>query len=398
MMKKAAIIFSIISLSVFSHAAGIEFFHGSFAEAISKARTEDKLVFIDCYTTWCGPCKMLQNNIFPDEKVGEFFNANFISVKVDCEHDDGPTICQRFAITAYPTLIFVNGDGKPVYRTMGYRSAESLIDEARKALGSNDIVLGELKKKYDGGDHSAAVLYDYATNLQKANQPYEVVMKEYLDLQKSEDMLKDNNSKFIFDLTNSVQSPGFTYLETYADYLKEIFGKQSFDQKVEQIYDKSIMAATKNKDKVTFDAANAFLKKFDTHNAEEKILLRSAVFYLAAGDMKSLDKSASNWIKKYHAEDAKALNQAADQYLQNVTDGKMLNKALKWALASTKLEDKYYNNLTLAGLYRKLGFLQEAQAYAGIAMEFGKKENVNYWPAQDLMNKITSDRAHQPKP
>ena len=397
-MKKAAIILSFICLTMLCHATGIEFFHGSFAEAISKARAENKLVFVDCYTTWCGPCRMLQNNIFPEQKVGEFFNENFISIKIDCEHEDGPSICQRFAITAYPTLIFVNGDGKPVYRTMGYRSAESLIDEAKKALGSNELVLGELKKKYDAGDHSAAVLYDYATNLQKANQPYEAVMKEYLDMQKSDDMLKDNNCKFIFDLTNSVQSPGIKYLETYSDYFKEKYGKQSFDQKVDQIYDKSISTAIKNKDKSTFDAANSFLKKYDIHNADEKVQMHSAAFYMATGDNKSLDKAVSTWIKKYHKEDAKALNQAADQYLQNVTDGKMLNKALKWALASTKLDDKYYNNLTLAGLYRKLGYLEEAQAYAGIAMDMGKKENVNYWPAQDLMNKITSDRAHQPKP
>ena len=55
-------------------AQGVEFRDISFAGALKAAKAENKTVFMDCYTSWCGPCKMMTNDIFPQEKVGKYLS------------------------------------------------------------------------------------------------------------------------------------------------------------------------------------------------------------------------------------------------------------------------------------------------------------------------------------
>lgn len=70
----------------------IRFEEGSYQEALNKAKKENKLLFVDCYTSWCGPCKMLANEVFTNNEVADYFNANFVSLKVDCEKGEGPAL------------------------------------------------------------------------------------------------------------------------------------------------------------------------------------------------------------------------------------------------------------------------------------------------------------------
>ena len=60
-----------------AQADGIAFRVLSFSEALKRAEVEDKLLFVDCFTTWCGPCKYMSETVFKQEKVGDFLNLNF---------------------------------------------------------------------------------------------------------------------------------------------------------------------------------------------------------------------------------------------------------------------------------------------------------------------------------
>ncbi len=69
-----------------SFAQGINFEHElTFEQALEKAKTEGKIVFMDCYTTWCGPCKKLSAETFTNNEVGEYFNSHFVNLKMDME-------------------------------------------------------------------------------------------------------------------------------------------------------------------------------------------------------------------------------------------------------------------------------------------------------------------------
>lgn len=113
---------------------GIRFFNGSFEDARKEAAAKKKLIFMDAYTVWCGPCKALSNTTFKDKAVGEYFNKNFVNIKVDMEKGDGPGLAQKYGVRAYPTLLFIDKDGKQVHVSLGYIPAASLIEEGKKAL------------------------------------------------------------------------------------------------------------------------------------------------------------------------------------------------------------------------------------------------------------------------
>jgi thioredoxin 1 len=118
-------------------APGIQFIEDDWNLALKKAQSQNKLVFVDIYATWCGPCKMLKQYTFTDSAVGEFFNKNFINVSIDAEKGVGLQLAQQFSVDAYPTLVVTDATGKPVLLTVGYLPVDYLLQFANEAVKRN---------------------------------------------------------------------------------------------------------------------------------------------------------------------------------------------------------------------------------------------------------------------
>ena len=117
---------------------GIQFIVSDWNKALREAKTKRKLIFLDAYASWCGPCKSLKKNTFPDPVVGDFFNKNFINVAVDMEKGDGPALSQLYQVDAYPTLIITDASGKLVAYTKGYMSPKQLLDFGKYGLSQGE--------------------------------------------------------------------------------------------------------------------------------------------------------------------------------------------------------------------------------------------------------------------
>ncbi|MEP7236507.1 MAG: thioredoxin family protein [Ferruginibacter sp.] len=107
---------------------GIQFMESDWNKALQEAKKQNKPIFLDAYTSWCGPCKMLKNNTFTDKAVGEYFNKNFINVALDMEKGDGIAVAEKYQIRAYPTLIITDADQKSVSVSEGYINPSQLIE------------------------------------------------------------------------------------------------------------------------------------------------------------------------------------------------------------------------------------------------------------------------------
>ncbi|TAE41707.1 MAG: thioredoxin family protein [Runella slithyformis] len=113
---------------------GIQFTEGAWGKILEKAKKEKKLIFFDAYASWCGPCKQLQKQVFTRQDVGDFFNKNFINVKKDMEEGEGPMLASVYPLDAYPTLFFIDGNGKMVKKFVGGLPPADLI-----ALGKSVV-------------------------------------------------------------------------------------------------------------------------------------------------------------------------------------------------------------------------------------------------------------------
>ena len=114
---------------------GILFFKGTWQEALNKAQAEKKLIFLDAFASWCGPCKTMARTTFEEEAVGLYFNEHFINVKMDMEKDaEGPRLSKKYKLTAYPSLYFINSNEELVSHTMGAYKAKALLKYAQEVI------------------------------------------------------------------------------------------------------------------------------------------------------------------------------------------------------------------------------------------------------------------------
>ncbi|PWJ59245.1 thioredoxin-like protein [Dyadobacter jejuensis] len=106
---------------------GIQFQNDKWVNALAKAKQENKLVFLDVYATWCGPCKKLKKYTFSDSDVGNYFNKHFVNVALNAEVNEGAVAANFYGVNSYPTVLFVDGDGNVVKRHSGYLNAGELL-------------------------------------------------------------------------------------------------------------------------------------------------------------------------------------------------------------------------------------------------------------------------------
>ncbi|MFA5849550.1 MAG: thioredoxin family protein [Bacteroidales bacterium] len=121
------------------HNKGVIWEESTLTDALKKAKANSngvgpELVFLDCYTSWCTPCKMMAKEVFPQEVAGNFFNANFVNIKIDMEKGEGPKLGKQYGVRAYPTFLILDSEGNEINRLVGSSKQESFIEKVKNAM------------------------------------------------------------------------------------------------------------------------------------------------------------------------------------------------------------------------------------------------------------------------
>ena len=215
-MKRILLILSFAILTVgHANAQGIEFRDNTpWADIVKLAEEHDKLIFIDCYTTWCGPCKALAREIFPQKKVGDYFNPNFICVKYDMEKGDGKMLNERYKehIPGYPTLLFIDKQGNVKQQMAGFQEADVLIKTAQMAVQGRDLFT--LRNEYEAGNRDIALLGDYMASLDAAflKDDAKKVAEDYLKNLDPKELDRDEVWNAFGKYVTDIHSPLFEHL------------------------------------------------------------------------------------------------------------------------------------------------------------------------------------------
>lgn len=143
-MKKITVLSSLlVALIVFASATfetsssnestEIKFHEGNWKSALLQAKKENKLIFLDANTSWCGPCKKMEKYTFTNPDVAKYYNKHFINVKMNMEKGEGRNIARKLNVRYYPSLFFINAKGEVALKNVGYMNGPEFLALGKKA-------------------------------------------------------------------------------------------------------------------------------------------------------------------------------------------------------------------------------------------------------------------------
>ncbi len=376
-----------VSIGLLIHASalcqGIEFAELPWKDALAKASAENRLIFVDAYTTWCGPCKMMDRNVFPLPQVGDFFNRHFINLKMDMEKGEGPALAKVYQVNAYPSFLFIDGQGQLVHKGVGYCEADDFIALARQAQDSDHNLLA-MRRRYEAGERNPQFLYDYANKLYDIHDSAFVsVTIEYLNGQK--DWNTPTNLDLIYKTSDATDSPMFDYLIQNKDLFIEHLGSRAVLGKIDGLTTNAIYTAhlTGN-----YDPLLELFEKMYPGKGLQMVEQVQMNYYAESENYSAYAKAAIEYYDRYPAESWEELNEAAWLFTTLVDDPAQLKHALKWVRQSIRMDSNYYNHDTLALLLYKLGKRKKAIKAAKKAIDIARRTGEDYSSTENWLEDI----------
>jgi len=351
---------------------GIHFDHNTNWKGIlAKAKAENKYIFVDCFTTWCGPCKYMSNNIFPMEEVGNFYNDKFINVamqfdstindaeNIKARYADAVFIFKEYKISGYPTFLFFSPDGELLQRKSGGGDAKQFITIGTNALDPEKQYYTQIKK-YNAGQRDSTFLNNLIS----------------MALAAFDDSLAEKYAKECYAKLNNANKNKLNDRRKQTiinEELKSIGGwvnLEKWDNKQWYIY------------------SNKIRKTYPLF-AENVLLYFKIRVYQTKKNWGEYTATVMEYTKNKSVS-SDELNNCAWLVFANCNDNKILNKALQWSKQSFTNQERIDPNFmdTYATLLYKLGRKKEAieweQKAQKIVIEQGGEKS---W-GQDFIDKV----------
>ncbi|SHM02019.1 Thioredoxin [Chryseobacterium carnipullorum] len=386
-MKKLTL-FSSLFIGALALAQGIKFEDSNFATILAKAKKENKLIFVDAYASWCGPCKLMVKNIFPLQTVGDFYNSHFVNAKIDMEKGEGVGLAKKYNVKAFPTYLFINGDGEEVHRTLGYVEEKDFIQFAKDAEDPNKR-LTALKQKFENGEKDPEFLKNLAgLTIYNDSELAGKVLDRYFQQKTS---LDQEDVQMLLSGTQSTESPLYKIFQSKKAEIIKIFPEDKYAKFDKNIKLNTVLKKAYNADTKTWND-NYFLtesQKFLTKDESEKILKRAkANRALKNKDIPTYEKLTLELYKDYSAMSSEELNSLAWDFFENVSSKTSLEKAVAWAQESVKKNENYANTDTLANLYNKIGDKKNAKMWAEKSVQLAKSTGEDSTDTEKLLKSL----------
>jgi thiol-disulfide isomerase/thioredoxin len=372
--------------------ADIQFQHGPWQEILAQAGKENKLIFVDAFTSWCGPCKWMAANTFTNDEVATFFNANFINAKIDMEKGEGPDLAETYNVRAYPTLLFVNAAGELVHFAIGALDAAQFLKLGKDVLDPNFASLAKMKKQFAAGETDREFLATYILSLKEVGESTEAALAKFRSGMSGAALLEDNNWKVFNALLNKLDSEEAQYfLAHLSDFAKKHGEEQVYYKALNMYSSGMIKAIYTGGTPAEYDAGKQILLNSGVKGAAYRALSYDLEWYKRQDDWDNYSKTAIEFVKQTPDIDPTGLNNLAWSFYEGVDDTKMLKTALKWITKACEQEPSYASLDTKAMLLYKLGRKDDAIVVAKAAIEAAKASGEPFEATQEALDMMLAE-------
>lgn len=418
-MKKtifALLLFPLLSLAQGTTTAaetntegGMKFEHGlSWAQIQAKAKTENKYIIMDCFTTWCGPCKFMDANIFPLKETGDFFNASYLNVKVQFDSTandneevkswkkDMKEIEKQYTINAYPTYLIFDPNGQIVHRVVGStKEAKDFIARGKDGMVPETQYYTQLRN-YEGGKNEPEFLKKLALMAQAAfdSKNAAKIGNEYIAT--ISDPYQKENLEFIDKFSSKSKDRGFAMMLENPEKVDAILGKGKSEAKVKGIiFSENVVpvlnAGLKKENPVVpdFDALTEKLSKTYPAYGPEIASKAKVVYYQNKKDWNNFQTEVVAYMTKYGDKaNVNELNTYAWTVFENCKDMSCVTQALDWSKRSFAENQNPTFMDTYANILYKMGKKTEAIDWEKKALaKVSDAEKKTYQETLDKMEK-----------
>jgi thiol-disulfide isomerase/thioredoxin len=327
-----------------AEAQGIEFFKGSWEEALEEAALQKKIIFVDAYAVWCGPCKRMSRDVFPNEKVGAFYNAHFINLKMDMERGEGLQFRKKYPVTAFPTLFYISSDGEIVYTTKGARGVDQFLQLGQQVLGQYDES-PKYAEEYEAGNRDPELIYDYIKALNEAGKSSLKISNDYLYELSSEEMKTDFNLRFILEAAVEADSRIFDLLVEFRSAIESLTSAEQVSERIQTACEATVSKAVEYESRTLLEEASSKMAAHVPEMAKAFAQRAEMQFAVAARNAAGFIQAAKSYSKLPEGKTAEELHATAQMLVKEFESDedavalaiKLAGKAAKADAASKRL-------------------------------------------------------------
>ena len=370
----------------------IAFVEKPWADIMALAAKEKKVIFLDAYTSWCGPCKWMAANMFTNDTIADLYNSSFICAHFDMEKGEGIQLARDYQVRAYPTLLFISPEGEVLHIRVGApQKVREYVEMAGIALSPGESFSGYVKR-YQDGHRDAAFMVRYLSRLQGAYLPVNEPLEAYFGSVPAQDLISRDNWLLLYLYVNDIDSREFNYLLGHRKEFSERYTADSVNSKIYNVFLQALTSFGRNRpfDDSVYAQNKRKIRESGFPEADQIIFTGDLNLYQVQGETAKFTALALEGTDHFFGDDYQMLNRVAWHFLQVTTDKSSLEKAMGWAQRSVKLKSTPENNNTCANLAWKLGKKEEAVKYATAAVEKAREDKTSTQVYEETLKRFTA--------